>query len=158
MALSGPAAAPPSTREREQQLQFQLRNVHKFPRTRGRPPRPLTRDGQKITSLARDLARGKMRSPRPGPAGCHLTTLRSLHCTRARRGLWSQQQESSLEACDAWIGTAVSTLCALLVEGGMAPHDGGAPCWAGADDPPEAAYKSSDTVHRVACLSRLSYI
>ena len=23
-----------------------------------------------------------------------------------------------------------------LVEDGMVPHDGGAPCWAGADDPP----------------------
>jgi hypothetical protein len=25
---------------------------------------------------------------------------------------------------------------AELVEDGMVPHDGGAPCWAGADDPP----------------------
>lgn len=24
-----------------------------------------------------------------------------------------------------------------LVEDGMVPHDGGAPCWAGADDPPQ---------------------
>ena len=35
-----------------------------------------------------------------------------------------------------------------LVEDGMVPHDGGAPCWAGADDPPGSC------VDRAADLDR----